>query len=114
MQSNDSIVRLAPKGTSGRISPPKGDDGRTIYFHIADEQGQVDESFEELCITFRGNGLSELKKRLEDELGIYGITVCGRSPLNGKLYPLRLQLPPNNATMHVVVVPPSSGGEDSE
>ncbi|GFP91586.1 hypothetical protein PHJA_001302600 [Phtheirospermum japonicum] len=89
-------------------SPPKGSDGRLIYFHIADENGQIDEGFEELCTTFKGNEVNELTLRLEEELGLDGVTVCARSPLNGKLYPLRLQLPPNNATMHVVVVPPSS------
>ncbi|KAL2253489.1 UNVERIFIED_CONTAM: hypothetical protein Sindi_0143600 [Sesamum indicum] len=97
-ESNDSFVS----------SPPKGGDGRLIYFHIADEYGQIDDGFEELCITFKGSGVDELTRRLEEELGVDGITVCARSPLNGKLYPLRLHLPPNNATMHVVVVPPSS------
>ncbi|KAL3841021.1 hypothetical protein ACJIZ3_025612 [Penstemon smallii] len=97
-ESNDSFVN----------SPPKGSDGRLIHFHIANEYGEIDEGFEELCITFKGSGVQELTKRLEAELGIDGITVCTRSPLNGKLYPLRLQLPPNNATMHVVVVPPST------
>ncbi|KAG8366279.1 hypothetical protein BUALT_Bualt17G0059900 [Buddleja alternifolia] len=92
-------------------SPPKGIDGRLIYFHIADENGVIDEGFEEMRITFKGNGVDELKMRLEDELGIDGLTVCTRSPLNGKLYPLRLQFPPNNSTMHVVVVPPSSQGD---
>ncbi|KAK6160042.1 hypothetical protein DH2020_003423 [Rehmannia glutinosa] len=92
-------------------SPPKGSDGRLIYFHIADEYGHIDEGFEELCITFKGSGVNELTRRLEDELGIDSITVCAKSPLNEKLYPLRLQLPPNNATMHVVVVPPSSQGD---
>ncbi|XP_057777082.1 uncharacterized protein LOC130995707 [Salvia miltiorrhiza] len=89
-------------------SPPKGSEGRLIYFHIADENGQVDEGFEELSITFKGNGVDELTQRLEEELGIQHLSVCARSPLNGNLFPLRLQLPPNNATMHVVVVPPSS------
>ncbi|KAI3467414.1 hypothetical protein Pfo_024077, partial [Paulownia fortunei] len=98
-ESNDSLVS----------SPPKGSDGRLIYFHIADEYGQIDEGFEELCTTFKGSGVNELTRRLEEELGIDGISVCARSPLNGKLYPLRLQLPPNNATMHVVVVPPLLG-----
>ncbi|PIM98241.1 hypothetical protein CDL12_29281 [Handroanthus impetiginosus] len=97
-ESNDSLVS----------SPPKGSNGRLIYFHIADEHGDVDEGFEELSITFKGNEVKELARRLEAELGIDGLTVCTRSPLNGKLYPLRLQLPPNNTTMHVVVLPPAS------
>lgn len=97
-QSNDTRVS----------SPPKGSEGRLIYFHIADENGIVDDGFEELSITFKGNGVDELTRRLEEELGIEHISVCATSPLNGKLFPLHLQLPPNNATMHVVVVPPSS------
>ncbi|CAA2955264.1 Hypothetical predicted protein [Olea europaea subsp. europaea] len=97
-ESNDLVVS----------SPPKGSDGRTIYFHIANEYGEIDEGFEELGITFKGNGVQDLTKRLEEELGMNGIIVCTRSPLNGKLYPLRLQLPPNNSTMRVVVVPSSS------
>lgn len=99
-QSNDSLVSSQQKGT----------DGRLIYFRIADEYGETDEGFEELCTTFKGNGVRELTKRLEEELGIKDITICTRSPSNGKLYPLHLQLPPNNATMHVVVVPISSQG----
>lgn len=101
VQSNDSVVS----------SPPRGSDGRLIYFYIADENGEIDEGFEELCVTFKGYGVDELRMKLEDELGIDGISVCGR--LNGKLYPLRLQLPPNNTTMHVIVVPPSSQGISS-
>ncbi|KAL2543066.1 Actin cross-linking protein [Abeliophyllum distichum] len=97
-ESNESLVS----------SPPKRSDGRLIYFHIANEYGEIDEGFEELCTTFKGNGFRELTKKLEEELGVEDVTVCTRSPLNGKLYPLRLQLPPNNATMHVVVVPTSS------
>ncbi|XP_047960413.1 uncharacterized protein LOC125205486 [Salvia hispanica] len=89
-------------------SPPKGNDGRLIYFHIADENGRVDEGFEELSITFKGTGVDELTQRMEEELGIERISICAKSPLNGDLFPLRLQLPPNNATMHVVVVPQSS------
>ncbi|KAL3631106.1 hypothetical protein CASFOL_024090 [Castilleja foliolosa] len=97
-ESNDSRIN----------SPPKGSDGRLIYFHIADENGQIDEGFEELCTTFKGNEVNELTLRLEEELGLENVTVCAKSPLNGKLYPLRLQLPPNSTTMHVVVVPKSS------
>ncbi|XP_073031512.1 uncharacterized protein [Primulina eburnea] len=97
-KSSDSLVGLLPKGNEGRL----------IYFYIADENGEVDHGFEEHCISFKGNGVHELTMRLEVELGVEGITVCARSPLNGKLYPLHLQLPPNNTTMHVIVVPPSS------
>lgn len=89
-------------------TPAKVGEGRVIYFHIADENGGVDEGFEELSITFKGNGVEELTMRLEEELGIQRITVCATSPLNGNLFPLHLQLPPNNATMHLVVVPPPS------
>ncbi|KAH6815686.1 hypothetical protein C2S51_020506 [Perilla frutescens var. frutescens] len=89
-------------------SPKVGSEGRVIYFHIADENGEIDDGFEELSIVFKGNGVDELRRRLEEELGIERISVCARSPLNGKLFPLHLQLPPNNATMHLVVVPPSS------
>uniref|UniRef100_A0A803PFY4 DUF569 domain-containing protein n=1 Tax=Cannabis sativa TaxID=3483 RepID=A0A803PFY4_CANSA len=92
-------------------SPPKLD-GRTIYYHIADENGEVDdESVEGYSFTFRGNGVEELTRRFEEETGIEGIIMCTRSPLNGKLYPLRLQLPPNNVTMHLVVLLSQSKGE---
>ncbi|KAL0372428.1 UNVERIFIED_CONTAM: hypothetical protein Scaly_0924400 [Sesamum calycinum] len=105
-----NLLAFLDKSDSLVTSPPKGSDGRSIYFHLANEYGEIDEGFEELCITFKGNEVKELTKRLEEELGISGLTVCSRSPLNGKLYPLRLQLPPNNATLHVIVVPPSSKG----
>lgn len=97
-QSSDSLIS----------SPPKLVDGRLIYYHIMDEFGEVDEGTEGLCITFKGNSVDDLKKRLEDETGLEDITVCTRSSLNGKLYPLRLQLPPNNANMNVIILPSSS------
>ncbi|KAG5521142.1 hypothetical protein RHGRI_033629 [Rhododendron griersonianum] len=86
-------------------------DGRVIYYSIADERGNVEEGLEGLSFTFKGNGLYELTKRLEEETGLEEIIVCSRSPLNGKLYPLRLQLPPKNVDMHVVVLQSSSRGE---
>ncbi|XAR65136.1 hypothetical protein NMG60_11009115 [Bertholletia excelsa] len=89
-------------------SPSKTADGRIIYYHIADEYGNSNEDVEGLCISFRGNDVDELTRRLEEVTGLSDIVVCARSPLNGKLYPLRLQLPPNNVTMHVVVVESSS------
>lgn len=94
-ESHDYLITSSPKVTGGRL----------IYFHIANSFGEIDERFDELCITFKGNDVNELTKRLELELGVDGLTVCTRSPFNGNLFPLRLQLPPNNATMHVIVVP---------
>ncbi|KAL7181709.1 hypothetical protein ACSBR1_040578 [Camellia fascicularis] len=85
-------------------------DGRTIYYQVADEYGNVDDRLEEFCITFNGNVVGELIQKLEEETGLDDIIVCSRNPLNRKLYPLRLQLPPNNATMHVVVIESSSNG----
>lgn len=101
MQSSDSYAG----------SPPKLE-GRTIYYHIADDNGEVDdESVKGYSLTFRGNGVNELTRTFEEETGIEGIIMCSRNPLNGKLCPLRLQLPPNNVTMHVVVVLSSSKGQ---
>lgn len=86
-------------------------DGRLIYYHMTDEFGEVEEGTEGLCITFKGNSVEDLRKRLEEETGLEDITVCTKSPLNGKLYPLRLQLPPNNANMNVIILPSSSKGD---
>ncbi|XP_057949194.1 uncharacterized protein LOC131144512 [Malania oleifera] len=89
-------------------SPPRTE-GRIIYYGVADDHGVVDEeAVEGFSLNFKGNEVDELTRRLEEETGLEGIIVCSRSPLNGKLYPLRLQLPPNNTTMHVVVVQSSS------
>ncbi|MGJ2543810.1 hypothetical protein ACR8G9_22730, partial [Salmonella enterica subsp. enterica serovar Paratyphi A] len=77
---------------------------RVISYSVVDENGNVDEGLDGLSFTFKGNGVYELTKRLEEETGLEEIIVCTRSPFNGKLYPLRLQLPPKNVDMHVVVV----------
>ncbi|KAL9263473.1 hypothetical protein AKJ16_DCAP13462 [Drosera capensis] len=95
---------------SGTYSPPKPD-GRLIFYHVADEDGEVDDAMEEYSFTFKGKSVEELTHRLEEETGLHDLVVCNQNPLNGKLFPLRLCLPPNNATMHVVVVPSTSIGE---
>ncbi|KAM7506685.1 hypothetical protein LguiA_017138 [Lonicera macranthoides] len=88
-------------------SPAKSE-GRSIYYHVADDNGNVDDGVEAASFNFKGNGLEELTDKLEEETGLENIIVCSRNRVNGKLYPLRLALPPNNATMHIVVVPSTS------
>ncbi|KAJ0042410.1 hypothetical protein Pint_19331 [Pistacia integerrima] len=96
-QTNEAINLFA-------TSPLKAE-GRHIIYDLTDENGNVDESKRELHFTFKGIGLEELKQSIKEETGLDDIVVCSRNPLNGKLYPLKLHLPPNNVTMHVVVVP---------
>nr|XP_043607713.1 uncharacterized protein LOC122579590 isoform X2 [Erigeron canadensis] len=93
-------------------SPLKREEGRAIYYHvISDDDGEVDQNAQGFCVSFKGNGVNELTQMLEEETRLRNITVCSQSPLDGKLYPLRLQLPPNNVTMKVVVVQNSNEGE---
>ncbi|KAB1220722.1 hypothetical protein CJ030_MR3G002934 [Morella rubra] len=97
------------ESNASNVSSPRKSDGRTIYYHVADENGDVDdEVVEGYFFTFKGSGVDELTRKLEEATGLADIIVCHRSPLNGKLCPLHLQLPPNNVTMHIVVVLSSS------
>ncbi|KAF2299564.1 hypothetical protein GH714_038167 [Hevea brasiliensis] len=99
------------ESTESNVSSPPKSEGRTIYYHVADENGNVcDDIVEAYSLNFKGNGVDELTQKLREETGFQDIIVCSRSPLNGKLYPLRLQLPPNNADMHVIVLHSSSKG----
>ncbi|EPS65019.1 hypothetical protein M569_09759, partial [Genlisea aurea] len=82
-------------------------EGRLIYYSVIDDDDPTEEAAPP-SFQFNGNGLEELTQKLEEKCGLEDIIVCSRNVVNGKLYPLRLALPPNNATMHVVVVPPSS------
>lgn len=84
-------------------------EGRLIYYNVVDDDGNINEA-KEASFVFKGHGLEGLSQRLEEETGVEDIIICSRNIVNGKLYPLRLALPPNNATMHVVVVPPTSTG----
>ncbi|KAK3149036.1 hypothetical protein QOZ80_3AG0212080 [Eleusine coracana subsp. coracana] len=83
-------------------------EGRAIHYHIADDKGDVDDDMEEQSFTFNGSNLQELTHKLQELTGLDDIIICTRSPINRKLVPLRLQLPPNNATMHIVLVRESS------
>lgn len=73
----------------------------------------MDEGGKEELFCFKGLGLEELKQKLEEETGLSDVSICSKNPLNGKLYPLRLHLPPNNSKMHVVLIPSSSKGQFS-
>ncbi|CAK9170030.1 unnamed protein product [Ilex paraguariensis] len=83
-------------------------EGRLIHYNVVDDNGGIDDAIEGPSFNFKGHGLEELTEKLEEETGLENIIVCSRNPLNGKLYPLRLALPPNNATMNIVVVPSTS------
>lgn len=67
-----------------------------------------DESTVGYPLTFKGNSVEQLTQALREETSIDDVVVCTRNPLNGKLFALRLQLPPNSGTMHVVLVPARS------
>ncbi|KAL8137704.1 hypothetical protein V2J09_003705 [Rumex salicifolius] len=97
-ESSDSIVFHSP--------PRLGGNGRVIYYQIVDKDGNVKDGNGPL--NFNGNSVDELTQTLEKNTDIQDIVVCTRSPLNGQLCPLRLQLPPNMLSMHVVLVPSAS------
>ncbi|KAI3665903.1 hypothetical protein L6452_44538 [Arctium lappa] len=103
---NSSSFSLGTPRSSRTETNGKMELGRMIYYAVADDDGNVDD--EEQWFGFKGHGLEDLSRNLEEQTGINDIIVCLRNPLNGKLFPLRLALPPNNTTMHVVVVPPTS------
>ncbi|CAH2045043.1 unnamed protein product, partial [Thlaspi arvense] len=100
--------RFSKTESDDRVSSPVKADGRLIYYRVGDSDGNVDERVKEELFCFKGMGLQELKQKLEEETGLSDISICSKNPLNGKLYPLRLHLPPNNTKMHVVLVPSSS------
>lgn len=81
-------------------------EGRQIQYNVVDDAGNIVEG--DHSIIFQGNGVDELTQMLEEETGLTDITVCSHNPLNGKLYPMRLALPPNHVQLHVYVVPASS------
>uniref|UniRef100_M4FD79 non-specific serine/threonine protein kinase n=1 Tax=Brassica campestris TaxID=3711 RepID=M4FD79_BRACM len=100
--------RFSKTEVEDRVSSPGKADGRLIYYRVGDEDGNVDEGAKEELFCFKGLGLEELKQKLEEETGLSDVSICSKNPLNGKLYPLRLHLPPNNSKMHVVLIPSSS------
>ncbi|RCV40406.1 hypothetical protein SETIT_9G050900v2 [Setaria italica] len=105
---------LEPEAVEARPAPRLSKlevEGRAIHYHIADDLGNVDDGTEGHSFTFNGSNLEELANKLQEKTGMDDLIICTRSPINGKLTPLRLQLPPNNAAMHIVLVQESSKGQ---
>ncbi|XP_022158079.1 uncharacterized protein LOC111024648, partial [Momordica charantia] len=107
VSSESARPSIAESNDSAALNSPPKPEGRRIWYQVADDEGE-DEASERLSLTFQGMGVEELTRKLEEETGIEGLVVCTRNPLNGKPYPIRLQLPPNNATLNVVLVLKSS------
>ncbi|XP_071692369.1 uncharacterized protein [Rutidosis leptorrhynchoides] len=86
-------------------------EGRMVYYTVMDDGGSVDDdAYEETSFMFKGNGLMDLTRDLEEQTGLDDIVICSRNRFNGKLFPLRLALPPSHMVMHIVVVPAKSKG----
>eukprot|EP01018_Ginkgo_biloba_P013825 Gb_02244 [translate_table: standard] len=83
-------------------------DGRLIYYGISDENGEIEEDYAWPSFIFNGNDLNQLTQKLKAETGLPDFIICAHHPLSGKLCPLRLQLPPNNSSLHLVLVQASS------
>ncbi|CAL5183345.1 unnamed protein product [Lathyrus oleraceus] len=103
-----SSIPIESSDLEGNESPMK--EGRIIFYNVGDENGDVPEGSEEKFFTFKGSSVTELKEKLQEEIEREDIIICSRNPLNAKVYPLRLQLPPNNVDIHVIVVPSSFVG----
>ncbi|KAG0497137.1 hypothetical protein HPP92_001606 [Vanilla planifolia] len=83
-------------------------DVRSIRCMVANNDGNVEDGAEEFSFAFEGTSVEELTHRLEEATELGQIIVCSRNPVNGKLYPLHLHLPPNKSNVNVVLVLASS------
>ncbi|KAJ0667354.1 putative actin-crosslinking [Helianthus annuus] len=112
--SSSSFCLRTPKSGPAEVNdlwerPSIKKEGRTVYYKVADDDGNLeDDAYEEASFSFNGRGVEDLAQDLEELTGLDDIIICSRNSLNGKLFPLRLALPPNNKTIHVVVVPSTS------
>ncbi|KAL4581692.1 hypothetical protein LXL04_006219 [Taraxacum kok-saghyz] len=106
----DSSFHLTSVPISVGKDPNSGasNEGRMIYYKLADDEGEICDG--EGSFLFKGNTVEDLAQNLEEETEMENITVCSFNPLNGRLYPLRLALPPNNTTLNIIVVPATSKG----
>ncbi|CAD6341544.1 unnamed protein product [Miscanthus lutarioriparius] len=105
-----SVACARVQSTDSFTVPLHKVEGRAVHYHIGDSNGEVRPDEEPHYLTFNGTSLEELLERLKEETGLDDVIMCSRSPINRKLLPLRLQLPPNNAAVHIVLVQESSKG----
>ncbi|RWW86447.1 hypothetical protein BHE74_00004776 [Ensete ventricosum] len=110
--SSPSSPRLSNLESSSSFSSPLHKvEGRSIYYTVADDDGNVDDSIDWPHLTFNRTSVPELTEKLKEETELDDIIVCTKNPLNQHLIPLHLHLPPNNTTMRLVVVDANSKGE---
>ncbi|PKA54264.1 hypothetical protein AXF42_Ash000097 [Apostasia shenzhenica] len=107
--SPDSSQKLSKQESAASFTSysSQRQEGRVIHYTIADNNGNVRDDAE-FSLIFKGSSVKELTQKLEEEAELSDVIVCSENPLNGKLYPLHLHLPPNNAAMNVVLVPAAS------
>ncbi|KAH9322546.1 hypothetical protein KI387_017185, partial [Taxus chinensis] len=89
-------------------SSPNTPNGRVIYYRVGYDTGDIKDGYEGPSFLFKGNDVYRLTKMLEEETGLCDFIVCAHHPSTGKLFPLALQLPPNNTPMQLVLLPPSN------
>ncbi|RHN41162.1 hypothetical protein MtrunA17_Chr8g0363091 [Medicago truncatula] len=83
---SDDFVWSSLQSTDSVGSPPKME-GRTIYYHVAEDNGDVDdENVQGYSLVFNVNDVEQLTCKFAEETGLDGVIVCNQSPLNGKLY----------------------------
>uniref|UniRef100_J3MDZ9 DUF569 domain-containing protein n=1 Tax=Oryza brachyantha TaxID=4533 RepID=J3MDZ9_ORYBR len=98
MEVHTSTPTICSTNSTKSFSVPlKMVDGWAIHYHIGDENGDIGVDQEGHSFKFNGTSLEELLERLQEETGLGDVIICSCSPINGRLMPLRLQLPPNNS-----------------
>ncbi|XP_074561330.1 uncharacterized protein LOC141817593 [Curcuma longa] len=104
--SSEKLPRL--ESLDSFSAPVHKVEGRSVFYAIADDAGNVDDSVEWPHLTFNGTSVLELTERLREETKLDDIIVCTRNPLNQHLIPLFLHLPPNNVKIRLVIVDANS------
>ncbi|KMZ70841.1 hypothetical protein ZOSMA_192G00190 [Zostera marina] len=109
--SSSGPILFKQKSSNSLPNSPPRSNGRVIEYYVATTAAHEisDEESRSSLFEFKGSSVEELRHGLEAETGLKDVVVCTRSQLDGKLYPLRLHLPPNNVAMSVVVVPSHIG-----